>query len=370
MSLALQCDWLRHDFRLCVDTRLPTAGITALFGRSGSGKSSLLRVIAGLERVAAAQVTFQQQQWQQGALFVPLARRRVGLVLQQPGLLPHLSVLQNLRYGYDRTPAALRRFELRPVIDWLQLDTLLAHPVSHLSGGQQQRVALGRALLASPQLLLLDEPFAGLDQRSKRQILPLLRQFVLDNKLPVYLVSHDTREVEELADQLVFLDNGRITAQQTLQQSLQDAASPLFADSDIASVLTATAQAPVAAADLQSGWQLRVGSQKLFLTGPPDALLPESPVATTAAQPAQQLRIRVLARDVSIALGPVHGISIQNQLQVCIGAIIPHQHQLLVRLILPDQQVLTAEISALAAQQLQLLVGQKVTALIKAVALH
>jgi molybdate transport system ATP-binding protein len=334
MSLQLQCDWLRNDFRLCVDAQLPTTGITALFGRSGSGKSSVLRLIAGLENVSGAQVIFQQQRWQHGKHFVPPARRRIGLVLQQPGLFAHLSVLQNLRYGYDRVPAVSRRFELRQVIDWLQLDPLLAHPVTHLSGGQQQRVALGRALLASPQLLLLDEPFAGLDDHFKRQVLPLLRQFVLDNQLPVYLVSHDTREVEALADHLVFLQRGRISAQQTLQQSLQDLASPLFADADVATVLTARV-AVAALTDPCKTWQLSVGSQQLLVTAPPDSLVPDCASQTrTAADPQQQVRLRIMARDVSIALAPVPGISIQNQLQVRIGALRPYQQQMFVSLIL------------------------------------
>lgn len=364
MSLQICCDWQRGQFRLSVDTTFPMQGITAIFGRSGSGKSSLLQLIAGLTRVRAARVQFQQQVWQQDRHFTALTKRRIGLVLQEPGLWPHLSVLQHLHYGFYRTPAALRRFEPNQIIAWLQLEDLLQLPVSHLSGGQKQRVALGRAILASPQLLLLDEPFAGLDGQSKNEMLPMLRDFVVAASLPVLLVSHDSREVEALADQLVFMEQGQVKAQQSLQQALLDAESPLFWQSEIASVLLTGPQFdPLQQGQSLYGQHHSMQDDTLQVSAPltPDPLsLPRVPAAK---------RLRVLARDVSIALAPVRDISIRHQWPASITAITPYRQHLLVSLVLADQQRILSEISVQAATQLRLQVGQQVQALVKAVAL-
>jgi molybdate transport system ATP-binding protein len=207
-ALQLKAQWQRDHFCLNINTTVPARGITALFGRSGCGKSSLLRLIAGLDRVPDATVIFNNQCWQQKQSFTPLHQRRIGLVFQQSGLLPHLSPVQNLLYGFNRVPLHQRRLVPDDVIKMLELQPLLAQPLSSLSGGQQQRVALGRALLANPQLLLLDEPFAALDHLSKAAILPYIRTLVDETGIPLFFVSHDSREVEKLADQLVRFRSG------------------------------------------------------------------------------------------------------------------------------------------------------------------
>jgi len=357
MSLAVRANWQLGDFRLSLDTVLPANGITALFGRSGCGKSSLLRLIAGLEKVPEASVYFQQQCWQDQRHFVPLAKRRIGLMFQQPSLLPHLSVQQNLLYGFQRAAPALRRLQPALVQDLLDLQPLFKQAVSTLSGGQQQRLALGRALLASPQLLLLDEPFAALDNQSKAEILPFIRQLVQHTGVPLLFVSHDTREVEKLADQLVLMADGQIQQQFSLQQALAQPDSPLFVDADAASVfigISGTADAfgrvPVHSNPGTAACALWLGHCN-FATG-------------TA------VRLRILAKDVSLALAPVSGISIQNQLSATIQAINPHRGNLLVQLTLCDGQLLLSEITPYAAAQLQLSVGMQLTALIKALALN
>lgn len=358
MSLQIRACWQRGDFCLQLDTELPASGITAIFGRSGCGKSSLLRLVAGLAQLPDTQLFFNGQCWQQGRSFVPLAKRRIGLVLQQAGLLPHLSVLQNLRYGYERTAPANRRLQPEQVVALLDLQPLLAQPVSTLSGGQQQRLALGRALLTSPQLLLLDEPFAGLDSQSKAEILPFIRQLVDETGVPLLLVSHDTREVEKLADQLVLLEQGRISQQLSLQQALAQPDSPLFADADAASVFCGVS----GTADVYG--RVPVHSTLTGHTAP--AMLWLGHGATTAGT---QMRLRILAKDVSLALAPVAGVSIQNQLPARITAINAHRGHWLVRLQLVDGQPLLSEITPYAASQMQLQVGMPVTALIKALAL-
>jgi molybdate transport system ATP-binding protein len=356
MSLALQAIWQQGDFRLSIDSTLPVNGITALFGRSGCGKSSLLRLIAGLTKIPNASVYFQQQCWQDRRLFVPLAQRRIGLVFQQPGLLPHLSVQQNLLYGFQRAAPALRRLQPELVQDLLDLQPLFKQAVSTLSGGQQQRLALGRALLASPQLLLLDEPFAGLDNQSKAEILPFIRELVQHTGIPMLFVSHDTREVEKLADQLVLMADGQLQQQFSMQQALAQPDSPLFVDADAASVFfgvsgsaDAFGRVPVYSNVATTDCKLWLGHCN-FATG-------------------TELRLRILAKDVSLALTPISDISIQNQLPATIQAILPHHGNLLVHLTLADGQLLLSEITPYAAVQLRLTVGMQLTTLIKALAL-
>lgn len=145
------------SFDLDVEFSVPARGVSALFGASASGKTTLLRLIAGLAR-ALGSLTVAGEVWQDDRRFVPTHRRALGYVFQEASLFSHLDVRGNLEYGWKRVPAAERRIAFDDVIDWLKLGALLAQPPQQLSGGQRQRVAIGRALLASPRLLLMDEP--------------------------------------------------------------------------------------------------------------------------------------------------------------------------------------------------------------------
>ena len=227
MKLKIKVNMERDHFSLKVDTELDISGVTSLFGRSGCGKTTLLRVIAGLEKVRGAEVCFGDQPWQQSRQFLPLHRRRLSLVFQEPSLLEHLSVRGNLLYGYRRTPEKLRRHHLPEVAGMLGIEELLTRPIAQLSGGQRQRVALGRALLASPQLLLLDEPLSALDTQTKQEIMPFLTRLAQEAKVPIILVTHAPEEVERLADRVVFMDNGRIERSETREQALARPDSPL-----------------------------------------------------------------------------------------------------------------------------------------------
>ena len=210
MSLQIKASWQRRDFHLVLDLNLELTGVTALFGRSGCGKTSLLRVVAGLERLPGAQVRFGEQVWQDQKTFIPLHRRRIGLVFQEHSLLPHLSVRGNLEYGYRRTPEHLRRLHLPEVTAMLGIGGLLERKVDQLSGGQRQRVSVGRALLTSPQLLLLDEPLAALDTQTKHEIMPFLNRLSREAGVPIILISHAPDEVRQLADRVAFMADGRI----------------------------------------------------------------------------------------------------------------------------------------------------------------
>jgi molybdate transport system ATP-binding protein len=356
-TLSVRALLRRTDFALDVDAALPLAGVTALFGRSGCGKTTLLRVIAGLEKVADAEVRFGDSLWQGGRHFVPLHRRRIGLVFQEHSLLPHLGVRDNLLYGYKRTPPAERRLHLPEVADMLGIGELLGRSIDKLSGGQRQRVSLGRALLTSPRLLLLDEPLSALDTQTKREIMPFLSRLAAEAGVPVVMVSHAPEEVERLADRVVFMRDGRIERIESLRQALSRSDSPLFADEGAVSVL--------------EGLPGELNPNGLRAFGPAGARLWLSAGDLAGGpQAAAPRRLRILARDVSLALDDPARISIQNHLQVTIERIDSvGPGRVLVACRLADGQLLLAEVTPWSATQLGLAPGQRVYALIKTVAL-
>jgi molybdate transport system ATP-binding protein len=191
-----------------------THGLTALVGPSGAGKTSILEAIAGLQRPAEGRIALNGDVLVDAAagLFVPPHRRRVGYVSQEPRLFPHLSVRQNLLYGRWFTPAAQRRIALDDMVDLLDLGALLSRRPARLSGGERQRVALGRALLASPRVLLLDEPLASVDAGKRQDILPYLDRLRADLRLPMLYVTHLFTEISTRAEEALVLDEGRIVA--------------------------------------------------------------------------------------------------------------------------------------------------------------
>lgn len=208
MSLVID---MRHDagaFRL--EARLEIgAGLTALVGRSGAGKTTLLNVVAGLARPTSGAVALDGETLSDASTgtWVPPHRRRIAYVFQEPRLFPHLRVKGNLLYAHDRATSSLR---VDDVISLLNLSPLLGRATSTLSGGEQQRVALGRALLSSPRLLLLDEPLAAIDQPHREAILPYLDRVRVDHAIPTIYVTHTWSEVAGRADRVVELEAGKI----------------------------------------------------------------------------------------------------------------------------------------------------------------
>ncbi|WP_206668607.1 molybdenum ABC transporter ATP-binding protein [Pseudomonas saliphila] len=352
MTLKVSASVQYPNFTLEVNTALPTQGVTAVFGRSGCGKTSLLRIIAGIERCANAEVRFGDDIWQSGRHFLPLERRRIGLVFQEASLLPHLGVRDNLLYGYQRTPKHLRRLEPDTAIEQLGLEPLLQRKIDQLSGGERQRIALGRALLSSPQLLLLDEPLSALDAPSKRDILPYIERLASNFGVPVVYVSHAAGEIERLADHVAFMRDGQIDAVETLEQALARPDSPLFHDEGPATVLHGELHATDNA------------GLACFQSGSLTLRLPYS----RGTMPRARLRIR--ARDVSLALDPPTRISILNHLPMRIQAIRPAcEGRVVVEGRLADGQLLLSEISQWSCQELELTTGTLIYALIKAVSL-
>lgn len=375
-GISLRLRRARPDFTLEVDLALPGHSITVLFGPSGSGKTTLLRCVAGLERATQAHIRVGPQLWQDDAqgIFVPTWKRALGYVFQEASLFAHLDVRANLAYGWQRaarhstgrtgrnghsghsseshdTPAPI---SLDSAITLLGLERLLARRPEQLSGGERQRVALARALCAQPRLLLLDEPLAGLDQARREDILPWLERLRAELRTPMLYVTHSADEVARLADTLVLLERGRVRQAGPVAEVLGQLAPPVSLGDDVGALL----QGHLCARD--APWHL---AQVAFAGG--TLWLRDSQHALGAA-----VRLRILARDVSITTTAPQDSSIQNVLPCVVDALQADSHpsQTLVRLRCGDA-VLLARITARAADALQLHPGRAVWAQVKAVAL-
>ena len=194
-------------FVLDIDQHL-AAGITALYGPSGAGKTTILDAIAGLRRPFSGTIAVHDRVLFDAAkrIDLPPHARHVGYVPQDVALFPHMDVRRNVLYGRREG----QKLSVDAVIDMLEVRSLLDRRVADLSGGERQRTALARALMSAPELLLLDEPLAAVDVERRRRILPYLLRVRDELKVPVIYVSHDRSEVEQLADRVVMLENGRV----------------------------------------------------------------------------------------------------------------------------------------------------------------
>jgi len=344
----------RGGFTLDVDLSLEAAGVTALYGRSGSGKTSLIAALAGLLRPSRGRIQLDGRMLFDSAagIDLPPERRRLGYVFQEGRLFPHLSVAGNLSYGWRRARDRFLAFD--EIVELLALRGLLDRRPATLSGGEKQRVALGRALLAQPRLLLLDEPLASLDQAMKEEVLPFLERLRDELKLPMVYVSHAMPETLRLADRLVLLDQGRIVAAGALAELLGRLdLQPVFGRQEAGALLTAR----LAELDSRYGLaRLELGGASLWVPAPP-------------APPGSELRLRVQARDVAIALAPPTGLSIQNVLPATVSEIRREPPYADLSLQVAGQR-LSARITERALEQLALAPGLRVYALLKAIAVE
>jgi len=344
----------RSDFRLDVDLQLPGRGISALFGHSGSGKTTCLRAMAGLERAPDGYFAIGDEVWQDEAhgLFVPPHQRALGVVFQEASLFPHLSVRRNMEYGRQRS-AGTPGFALTEVGELLGIDHLLERMPSQLSGGERQRVAIGRALLAAPKILLMDEPLAALDLKRKLEILPYLERLHRELALPIIYVSHAPDEVARLADHLVLLDQGRTVASGPLNEVLARLDLPeAFAD-DAGVVI----EARVAEHEADELTRLEFAGGQIYV----------SQRSEPAGTP---LRCRIHARDVSLTLQVQEQSSILNCVDATVVDLAPIETpgHVLVRLDAGGAPLL-ARITRRSAERLAIRPGLNLRAQIKAVAL-
>jgi molybdate transport system ATP-binding protein len=290
----------RHgDFRIDVAFQSDGAMVTALFGRSGSGKTSVIDMVAGLVRPDEGRVVVDERVLfdSEKRIDLPPARRRIGYVFQEGRLFPHYTVKGNLLYGMERTTVAERLIRFDSVVEVLGIASLLDRRPGKLSGGEKQRVAIGRALLTSPRLLLMDEPLASLDGARKAELLPFIARLPGQFGIPILYVSHAMDEVLRLADHLVLMDSGRMADCGTVEEVMS---RPSFAavsgGQDLANVITAT----VAKNDPLHG--------TTHLAFPGGVIR----VPLLTVEPGLRLRVRIDAGDVMLALTKPTGLSVQN----------------------------------------------------------
>ncbi|MCJ1887339.1 molybdenum ABC transporter ATP-binding protein [Pseudomonas sp. LA21] len=345
-------------FRLEVDLQLPGRGVTALFGHSGSGKTTCLRCVAGLERAPLGRLVVNGEVWQDSAtgLFLPPHQRALGYVFQDANLFEHLSVRRNLTYGMKRVPRDQHRVALEQATELLGIGHLLERMPANLSGGERQRVGMARALLTSPRLLLMDEPLAALDLKRKAEILPYLERLHDELDIPILYVSHSPDEVARLADHLVLLDQGKAIASGPVVQTLARTDLPISHLEDAGVVIDGQVLGHDAEYGLLSV-ALPHCEQRIRLAHAP-------------MEKGRALRIKVQARDVSLSLEPAAHSSILNVLPATVVEMVPTDNpaHLLVKLDVAGTPLL-ARITRYSHDQLGLRTGQAVWAQIKSVAL-
>ncbi|WP_082621979.1 molybdenum ABC transporter ATP-binding protein [Bordetella sp. N] len=359
-------------FTLDVDLRLPGRGVTALFGQSGSGKTTCLRCLAGLAAPQEGYLSVNGEVWldTRQRIDVPTHRRALGYVFQEASLFAHLKVRDNLRYGLKRVAPADRKVALDHAAALLGIDHLLDRMPAGLSGGERQRVGMARALLTSPRILLMDEPLAALDNARKQEILPYLERLHEELDIPIVYVSHAPEEVARLADHLVLLDQGKVLASGPIGQTLTRLDLP-SALADDASVVI---EGEVAAYD----GEYRLLTVRVAGTGAGGAGGGGSPGGSPALlrvvhEPlpiGRRMRLVVRARDVSLTLTPPQDSSILNVLRVRVEdmAETPEAAQIMVRLD-ADGTPMLARITRYSRDQLALAPGSQVWAQVKSVSL-
>lgn len=347
------------DFHLDIDTVIPSQGVTVIFGGSGSGKTTFLRCIAGLEKAPCGVVKINQQIWQEGTCFVPTHKRELGYVFQEASLFEHLTAQNNLRYAIKRSGQKQDNAFLQQVIDVLGIAGILIKYPSQLSGGERQRVAIARALLIKPKILLMDEPLASLDKARKQEILPYLERLHQSFNIPILYVTHSIDEVVRLADYVLIMQNGKLAAEGSLTELFSRIDIPLGVTEDLGAVLECQFT------QLDDKWNL---AQVSF-----DGAHLWLPLTANFQQKINQhakFRVRILASDISISLVAPVDISTLNVIEAKV-AYISNEHKagLSVLSLEVGQSKLLASLTTKSVHELGLKPGNKVWAMIKSVAI-
>jgi molybdate transport system ATP-binding protein len=344
------------EFALDTELSTPAQGVTAVFGASGSGKTTLLRCMAGLARAPAGCLVIDGETWQDEAsgTFVPPHQRACGYVFQEASLFSHLSVRDNLRYGYRRVPESSRRIAFDDAVRMLDLAPMLDRLPQGLSGGERQRVAIARAILSSPSLLLMDEPIASLDSARKGEVLYYIERLRDQLRIPIVYVSHAIDEVVRLADTMAVMSQGKVIAcgSVTALASRLDL-RPYLGRFEAGTVI----EAVVAAHDLEYGLAtLRFDGGELQ-------------AADVTSLVGEKLRVRIRARDVSLALSAPRDASFLNVLSGTVKEIGSGQGSGVDVAVAVGSAVVVARITRKSAGSLGLVPGKPVYALVKSVAI-
>ncbi len=338
-----------------LDAKFAAGGrIIALFGPSGSGKTSLINIIAGLIRPERGRVAIEGTVLTDTAagIFLPPHRRKLGAVFQEGRLFPHLSVRQNLLYGAWFARAAHKETNLSRVASLLGIEQLLGRYPGGLSGGEKQRVAIGRALLASPALLLMDEPLASLDEPRKLEIIPYLERLRDEARIPIIYVSHSVAEVSRLSDTLVILEAGKVRAAGPTVELMQRLdLIPVAAPDEAGALIEAVVQSHDGAFGLTS-LVSRAGTWRVPLLDAP---------------PGKTVRMQIKARDVMIALTRPEAMSALNVIPAAVAEIGPMDEPGVEIRLDCGGEALVARLTRYSVERLCLRVGTPVFAIVKSV---
>ncbi|MFK8017837.1 MAG: molybdenum ABC transporter ATP-binding protein [Gammaproteobacteria bacterium] len=339
-----------HAFDLDVDVHAPAKGITALFGHSGAGKSSVIRAAAGLFRPQNGRLRFDDHTLSdtQTGKWLPPSARPFGCAFQSPLLLPHLTVEQNCKYGGVRRAPVLNVQEFATVYRLLGLPPLLNRYPRHLSGGEQQRVSLARAILSQPKMLLLDEPLSAVDETRRREVLAFLMQLRHDATLPILYVSHAMDEVARFADHVIVLENGRVVDQGSTRAVLGGGSSTVGRDGG------AVVHGIIAR---------HLPDEKLSIVAFDGGEL-SVPLTDGAVGSAQRLLIK--ADDVMVSTEPVESISANNVLRATVEALEPCSDGSVRIDLLCGMTALQARVTSSSVRRLGIEAGAMVFAIFKA----
>ena len=361
------------NLNLNVDTSIASDGVTAIFGPSASGKSTLLNIIAGFHlphKKHSNVINFNGQSWLKNTVTEPffhrpIHQRRIAYVTQTACLFSHLSVEKNLQYAIDRRLMDTKNngeFNNKIDIDFndictrLKIHSLLAKFPEQLSGGEQQRVAIARALLSAPQLILFDEPLSALDENNREEVLHHLEQLHQAFRIPFLYVTHNLEELMRLADHVLLLKNGQLIANQPIGNILSDLSLPLSQQQNSGVII----EGPVALFDDEYQLlKLNLGNGHFLWISD----------ANASTKPPHNIRIRVYAKDVSISLKAATQSSILNIIPAVISEISEVKNGQAIVKLNCDNHLLLSRITAKSIQQLGLVVGQSVFAQIKGIAL-
>ena len=345
----------RREFTIEAEFDIPARGVMGIFGHSGSGKTTLLRCLAGLEKGVQGDIEVNGNIWLSESINLSSQARNIGYIFQESRLFPHLSVRANLEYGAKRCTARnTTPLDREHLFELLNIGHLLNRKPDELSGGEKQRIAIGRAMLKSPQIMLLDEPLASLDAKRKQEILPFLDRLHAELSIPMLYVSHSIKEVSRLCDYMLVMDQGKIMFNGDIHDALVSPGSPLATADNAAALLEGTVvkQDPeFQLSTVHTGHGTALQVQGIF-------------------PPGQPVRLRILASDVSLSRTVATDSSILNIIEADITAILEEREAHVLLQLAVNKDRLLARISRKSFQALGLKIDQKVFMQIKAVSIH
>jgi molybdate transport system ATP-binding protein len=341
----------RVDFCVDAEFTIPAKGVLGIFGHSGSGKTTLLRCVAGLEKNVKGRIEVNGETWLDKKKSLSSQQRNIGYIFQESRLFPHLTVIKNLEYGAKRNPENNQNIEREYLYELLNIGHLLNRRPFQLSGGEKQRIAIGRALLKNPQMLLLDEPLASLDEKRKQEILPYLERLHEELNIPMLYVSHNMDEMLRLCDYMLVMEQGQVKFNGNIHNALVAPGSPLAKVENAVAVLEGTVSKQEKDFDISTVHT--VNGNKFQVPG--------------LLSIGKHVRLIIFASDVSVTKNKAVDSSILNIIEGVVSAVLDKKDGRVLLQINCNQEILLSLISIKSFQLLQLALNKKIYIQVKAV---